>query len=159
VVPQDIEKEMRTPPRGWGGVLWRRRRRRTGGARAGSEPRSAHRRCRRSRTTLGALNLYSEIPDAFDDEARASTAAFAQQGGDRDGQRARLLGAKELSDQLQKAMESRAAIEQAKGILIGQRHVSPDEAFNMLVRTSRRESRKLRDIAAEIVARAQNPNG
>ena len=32
---------------------------------------------------------------------------------------------------------------------------SPDEAFQVLVRASQRENRKLRDIAAEIVERAQ----
>jgi AmiR/NasT family two-component response regulator len=54
-------------------------------------------------------------------------------------------------------MESRATIEQAKGILIAQSHVSPDEAFQLLVRASQRENRKLREIAAEIVDRAQKP--
>ena len=34
---------------------------------------------------------------------------------------------------------------------------SPDEAFQVLVRASQRENRKLRDIAAEIVERARRP--
>jgi hypothetical protein len=33
---------------------------------------------------------------------------------------------------------------------------SPDDAFQLLVRASRRENRKLRDMAAEIVERAQH---
>src|SRR4051812_12744988 len=64
-------------------------------------------------------------------------------------------GAKEMADQLRHAMESRATIEQAKGILISQSRVSADEAFELLVRASQRENRKLRDIATDIVERAQ----
>ncbi len=61
----------------------------------------------------------------------------------------------ELSRQLQQAMESRASIEQAKGILIEQSGVNEDEAFQLLRRASQRENRKLRDIATEVVRRAQ----
>jgi AmiR/NasT family two-component response regulator len=64
-------------------------------------------------------------------------------------------GAKEMADQLRHAMESRATIEQAKGILISQSRVSADEAFEILVRASQRENRKLREIATDIVERAQ----
>jgi len=50
-------------------------------------------------------------------------------------------------------MEARAVIEQAKGILIGAERCGPDEAFATLTRASQNQNRKLRDIAAEIVAR------
>jgi GAF domain-containing protein len=111
-----------------------------------------------SRTeVLGALNLYSEVANAFDDEARASTEAFAQQAAIMMANARAYWGAKDLSDQLQVAMESRATIEQAKGILMAQSRVSPDEAFKVLVRASQRENRKLREIATEIVERAQRP--
>jgi GAF domain-containing protein len=110
-----------------------------------------------SRTeVLGALNLYSEVPDAFDDEARASTEAFGQQAAIMMANARAYWGCKELSDQLQVALESRATIEQAKGILIGASHVSADDAFVLLVRASQRENRKLREIAADIVDRAQH---
>ncbi len=58
-----------------------------------------------------------------------------------------------LSHQLQQAMESRAVIEQAKGILMAAQRCSPDAAFNILVRASQNQNRKLRAIAAEIVDR------
>lgn len=54
-------------------------------------------------------------------------------------------------------MQSRAAIEQAKGILMGAQRCTADEAFQILVRASQRENRKLRQIAEEIVSRAQQP--
>jgi GAF domain-containing protein len=107
---------------------------------------------------LGALNLYSEVPHAFDDEARASTEAFAQQAAIVVANARAYWGAKEQSEQLQRAMESRATIEQAKGILMAQSRVTPEEAFQLLVRASQRENRKLREIAAEIVDRAQRPS-
>jgi AmiR/NasT family two-component response regulator len=50
-------------------------------------------------------------------------------------------------------MSSRAAIEQAKGILMAQSNVDPERAFDMLRIASQRENRKLREIAREIVDR------
>ena len=46
-------------------------------------------------------------------------------------------------------------IEQAKGVIIGATGYSPDKAFEQLKAQSQFENRKLRDIATEIVDRAQ----
>jgi AmiR/NasT family two-component response regulator len=51
-------------------------------------------------------------------------------------------------------LTSRAVIDQAKGILMGQHRVGADEAFDILRTTSQRENRKLRDLAQELVDRA-----
>jgi len=56
-----------------------------------------------------------------------------------------------LAAGLQQAMESRAVIEQAKGILIAQRGGSPDEAFERLREFSQHSNIKLRDVARRIV--------
>jgi hypothetical protein len=53
---------------------------------------------------------------------------------------------------LRLALESRAVIEQAKGVLMATAGCSADEAFELLRRQSQHENRKLRDIAAEVVA-------
>ena len=53
-------------------------------------------------------------------------------------------------------MESRAVIEQAKGILMAAQRCDPDAAFDILVRASQNQNRKLRAIAAEIVDRYQH---
>lgn len=66
--------------------------------------------------------------------------------------------AQTLATQLAEAMQSRAVIEQAKGIVMAQSGVNPDDAFQLLVRASQRENRKLRDIAAELVQRTQRPS-
>ena len=69
----------------------------------------------------------------------------------------------ELQDEvagLRKAMETRATIEQAKGILMAAEHCTPEEAFDVLVRASQRENRKLAVIAAGIVERTvTHPHG
>ncbi|MGI9063186.1 MAG: ANTAR domain-containing protein [Pseudonocardiaceae bacterium] len=60
-------------------------------------------------------------------------------------------GARALSGQLEQAMASRAVIEQAKGVLIATQAVDEATAFELLTRTSQRENRKLRVVAADIV--------
>ena len=61
---------------------------------------------------------------------------------------------------LRRAMESRAVIEQAKGILMAQSpSFGPDEAFEVLRRASQRENVKLREIAQRIVDRKVAPLG
>ena len=52
---------------------------------------------------------------------------------------------------LRRAMESRAVIEQAKGIIIAATGCDPDQAFDVLVRQSQHENRKVAEIAAELV--------
>ena len=55
------------------------------------------------------------------------------------------------AEQMAEAMRSRAVIEQAKGILMGGRRCSADEAFEILARLSQDSHRKLRDVAAALV--------
>jgi len=65
-----------------------------------------------------------------------------------------------LAQQMQAAMDSRAVIEQAKGIIMGDRRCTADEAFAILTRLSQDSNRKLRDIAAALVDRAaEGPKG
>ena len=59
----------------------------------------------------------------------------------------------ERASQLATALESRAVIDQAKGILMAVQRCGPDEAFDLLRRASQRENRKLRAVAESIVAR------
>ena len=55
------------------------------------------------------------------------------------------------ADNLVVAMQPRAVIEQAKGVLRAQRLCSADEAFDVLVRLSQDSNRKLRDVAAALL--------
>jgi AmiR/NasT family two-component response regulator len=54
-------------------------------------------------------------------------------------------------------MESRAVIEQAKGVIMRDRHCSATEAFDVLVRLSQQSHRKLRDVATAIVDGVADP--
>ena len=56
---------------------------------------------------------------------------------------------------LRRAMASRAVIEQAKGIIIGSVGCDEDRAFEMLVRQSQHENRKLREVAEDLVRSKQ----
>ena len=60
----------------------------------------------------------------------------------------------ELAAQLQSALNSRAIIEQAKGVLIGQQGVSAHAAYLQLRAQARTERRKLAIVCAEVVRRA-----
>jgi AmiR/NasT family two-component response regulator len=55
-------------------------------------------------------------------------------------------------------MQSRAVIEQAKGIIMVERRCPADEAFAMLTKISQNSNRKVRDVAAALVARAAAPS-
>jgi AmiR/NasT family two-component response regulator len=62
-----------------------------------------------------------------------------------------------LATGLAEAMRSRAVIEQAKGILIGDKRVSADEAFALLVRMSQNANVKVRDVAQRLVDERSRP--
>jgi GAF domain-containing protein len=110
-------------------------------------------------SSIGALNNYSTQPSAFAlpeslsaglEVAEIVAVAVANADAHAQlGEQARNMGL---------AMESRAVIEQAKGVLMAQRHVDADQAFEILREASQRYNRKLRDIARGIVEGTQ-PQG
>jgi len=96
-------------------------------------------------TTMGALNLYSSQPDAFDPSAMDEGQLFASHAA------VALIGAQHEA-QLEAAIESRDLIGMAKGILMHQHDVDPATAFRLLTEASQASNMKLRDIAAWLVA-------
>jgi GAF domain-containing protein len=60
----------------------------------------------------------------------------------------------ELAAQLQGALNSRAVIEQAKGVLIGQQGLSAHDAYRQLRDQARAERRKLAAVSADLVRSA-----
>ena len=107
----------------------------------------------------GALNVYAAKPDTFDEDAIILAQTFA-------GYAAVALANAHLYDvtatlaqHMQAAMESRAVIEQAKGVIMGDRRCSADEAFQIMSKLSQDTNRKLRDVAAALVAQAQQTPG
>ncbi|WP_249933224.1 GAF and ANTAR domain-containing protein [Blastococcus sp. CCUG 61487] len=107
-------------------------------------------------SSIGGLNMYSRRPRAFASPESleagldvAETIAVVVANADAHAQ---------LSDHarnMRLAMESRAVIEQAKGVLMAQRHVTAEQAFEILREASQRYNRKLREIALGIVEGTQ----
>lgn len=106
---------------------------------------------------VAALNLYSREVDAFSEEDVALAHEIASVAAVAVTNAALYESATELASQMEEAMRSRAVIEQAKGVIMARTPCSPDRAFDILVKASQRENRKLRDIAAGIVARCADP--
>jgi GAF domain-containing protein len=104
---------------------------------------------------LGALNIYSFEKSSFDEQDVELGRTFAAQAAVALANVQVYEGAKALADNLTKAMESRAVIEQAKGMIMMQRGCSEDEAFQTLVAASQARNQKLRDIAQELVQQAE----
>jgi putative methionine-R-sulfoxide reductase with GAF domain len=101
---------------------------------------------------IGALNMYSNAVNGFVDDDEA--AVFGVQAAIVLSNAQAFWAAQQLASDLEIALKSRADIEQAKGIIIGTRRCSPDAAFDILVKQSQHENRKLRDVAREIVRNA-----
>ncbi len=99
----------------------------------------------------GALNLYAVSANAFDANARALARTFASYAAVAVHNLHLYESTRDLASNLDTAMQSRAVIEQAKGILMSQRRCDATEAFNLLAAASQRSNRKLRDIAQGIV--------
>ena len=104
-------------------------------------------------SALGALNFYSETEHGFSEPDRQAAKAFATQTAVVLMNAQAYWEARTFGENMEQAMRSRATIEQAKGILMAQSKVSPDDAFEMLRMASQRENRKLRDVAQGLVNR------
>lgn len=87
-----------------------------------------------------ALNLYSGGASVFDLEARQIAGLFGVQA-------AMLLYGSEQAMHLQRAIDNRDSIGQAKGILMERFTVDEEEAFQMLVRSSQDTNMKLVDVS------------
>jgi GAF domain-containing protein len=102
--------------------------------------------------TIGALNNYATRPGAFagaDVSLAEEVAAFvAVAVGNAEA------AARAVTDaaNMRRAMNSRAVIEQAKGILMERHKVTADQAFTLLTHASQHANAKLRDLAEELVA-------
>src|SRR5436190_14593103 len=98
-------------------------------------------------TRDGALNVFADRPDVFDDESletAAIMAAFASVA---------LAGARHSRRgvQLEECMATNREIGVAVGILMATHNIRQEQAFDLPSKASQRLNRKLRDIATGIV--------
>ncbi|WP_433783941.1 GAF and ANTAR domain-containing protein [Actinomycetospora sp. CA-101289] len=87
-----------------------------------------------------ALNLYSADANPFDEQSRTMAGLFGVQAS-------LLLYGSDQAAHLQRAVDSRDLIGQAKGILMERFTIGDDAAFQMLVRTSQDTNVKLTAVA------------
>jgi transcriptional regulator with GAF, ATPase, and Fis domain len=101
---------------------------------------------------IGALNLFSSRAGALNDDdvlvaqamADIATIGILQE---------RVIRDKSLfSAQLELALESRVAIEQAKGIVAEQNRIGVDKAFELIRNFTRHHNRRLSETAREIIS-------
>jgi GAF domain-containing protein len=107
----------------------------------------------------GSLNLYATDPHVFDADTVAVAQAFASY--------ATLAMAHDylndaqvtLSQHIEAAMASETVIEQAKGIIIGARRCTPDQASAALTTMAKDTNRTVREIAQALVDRTAETAG
>jgi hypothetical protein len=104
---------------------------------------------------VGSLNVYCTA-GRLDDAAVRTAREFARSAAVVVDNAAEYAGATDLVGHLRIALESRAGIEQAKGILMERHRCTAEEAFHRLVEESQARGLKLRRIAAELVAGVQS---
>ncbi|HEV7949626.1 MAG TPA: GAF and ANTAR domain-containing protein [Glaciihabitans sp.] len=103
--------------------------------------------------TIGALNLFRETVGPLPDEDADVAQAFADVATIGIVQERLLSEQHAVSTQLQRALDGRVLIEQAKGVLLQSYRISADEAFFRLRDFARRNNRALLDVANSVVTR------
>ncbi|MBM7806201.1 GAF domain-containing protein [Geodermatophilus bullaregiensis] len=107
------------------------------------------------RQVIGALNVYGTDGGTFDEQTRELATTFASYAAVAVANAGLYSSTAQLAAQLQRALESRAVIDQAKGILMSRHGLSADAAFDLLAKQSQTAQRKLRDIAHDLVEEVQ----
>ncbi len=103
---------------------------------------------------VGALNIYSRTAHAFPAEVVTLGDALAAHITAALCHAEAMDGHRNKADHLLRAMETRAVIEQAKGMIMAQRKCTAAEAFDQLRNTSMNQNIKLADLAAGVVSSA-----
>ncbi len=105
----------------------------------------------------GALNIYARDADAFDEDSRSVATRLGPYAAVAAGNMYAYQSACDMADNLQLALESRAVIDQAKGVLIERYKLTPDQAFQLLAQASMNANRKVRDVADHLVHTGEFP--
>jgi len=103
---------------------------------------------------IGALNVYAHGKDVFDSHAVRLGEAFAPHAAGGVFNAQLLAQAERLVAQLQEALQSRAEIDQALGVMMSRTGVNATEAFARLRTMSQSQSVKLTDVARGLLGEA-----
>ena len=96
---------------------------------------------------VGALNIFSRLPESFDESSEQVALLFATHAS-------LLLGSILRAGQLEQAVATRDVIGMAKGMVMARHRIDDKAAFAVLVRYSRDTNTKLRDVASAVVVAA-----
>jgi GAF domain-containing protein len=107
---------------------------------------------------VGALNLYARRSGALTEADQSRARHFADQAAGAVGLAIRLAASEDAARHLSIALQSRTAIDQAIGVLMGQARIGPDQAFEVMRRRSQHTNTKLRDVAAAVLADIARPD-
>ena len=100
---------------------------------------------------VGALNVYSRTPTSFGDDVAEVGQLLADMCTTYIVNARALTDSYKVAGQLQRALDSRVIIEQAKGKLSEQLALSVSDAFDVMRTFARNNGRRLHDVAAEVV--------
>jgi GAF domain-containing protein len=106
---------------------------------------------------LGTLDLYDTDRRRWTDEEADVAELLAALAAGYLANASRLDRARQTADQLQEALDSRVIIEQAKGLIAGERGISVDEAFHVLRAHARNRGASLREVAHAVVELGLRP--
>jgi hypothetical protein len=104
---------------------------------------------------VGTLDVYATQPRAWTPTEVEALGALAVVTAELVSTAVELANREVEVAQLRRALGSRVWIEQAKGVLAATGGVGPDAAFQQLRKQARSSSRKLADLAREVVQEAQ----
>jgi GAF domain-containing protein len=100
---------------------------------------------------IGAINCYADAQDAFGEHAVRLGSQFAPPAAVSIFNAGLLAGARARAEKLEEALDHRAVIDQAVGIIRSRSGVSPEVAFSRLVQMSQNGNVKLRVVATRLV--------
>ena len=107
--------------------------------------------------TIGVLNVYRNSAGEWTADDVEACEILAGLGAGYILNATQMQAQHELTENLQAALNSRGIIERAKGILMEREGVDADTAFKALRQASMDSNRKLREIAQDLVHRAERP--
>ncbi|MFD5305641.1 GAF and ANTAR domain-containing protein [Streptomyces rochei] len=101
--------------------------------------------------TAGALNLYFAEAAGFSDVGLHDLRTLAAEATGAIALAQRLADAEAYATDLQRAMRSRSAIDQAIGVIMAQQRCSAEDAFDLLRKASQHRNVKMRDLCVELL--------
>jgi GAF domain-containing protein len=100
---------------------------------------------------LGAMKVYGRASGVYGSREEHLVAMFAAQAAVLLANAQAYENARQLSEELVRALRTRDEISIAKGVLMARDRIDEKTAFAMLVAISRRQNRKLTDVASALV--------